>query len=154
MLRLVNYNIVFQEVPNEVTLAINISNCPNRCAGCHSPYLQENIGEELTENILSDLMEKYSGAITCICFMGGDADPKSVEKLAVFVKEKTGGGIKTGWYSGKNTLPVDCSFLNFNYIKLGAYIEKLGGLNSKITNQRFFHIEDGIMKDITYKFRR
>ncbi len=154
MLRLVNYNIVFQEVPDEVTLAINISNCPNRCAGCHSPYLQENIGEELTENILSDLMEKYSGAITCICFMGGDADPKSVEKLAVFVKEKTGGGIKTGWYSGKNTLPVDCSFLNFNYIKLGAYMEKLGGLNSKITNQRFFHIEDGIMKDITYKFRR
>ena len=29
MLKYANYDIVFQEVPDEVTLAINISNCPN-----------------------------------------------------------------------------------------------------------------------------
>ena len=49
MLRYVDYDIVFQEIPDEVTLAINLSNCPNRCKGCHSPHLLENVGESLTE---------------------------------------------------------------------------------------------------------
>ena len=38
MLKYANFDIVFQEVPDEVTLAINISNCPNQCVGCHSKY--------------------------------------------------------------------------------------------------------------------
>ena len=49
MLKYVNYDIVFQEFPDEVTLAINLSLCPNGCPGCHSAYLKEDIGEELTE---------------------------------------------------------------------------------------------------------
>ena len=39
MLKYVNTDIVFQEIPDEVTLAVNISNCPCRCPGCHSQYL-------------------------------------------------------------------------------------------------------------------
>ena len=53
MLKYTDYDIVFQEIPDEVTLAINLSNCPNRCKGCHSPYLQQNVGEALTEENLS-----------------------------------------------------------------------------------------------------
>ena len=49
MLTYVNHDIVFQEFPDEVTLAINLSRCPNRCPGCHSPYLQQEEGEELTK---------------------------------------------------------------------------------------------------------
>ncbi|MEG2282023.1 MAG: anaerobic ribonucleoside-triphosphate reductase activating protein, partial [Rikenellaceae bacterium] len=74
-LKYVNYDIVFQEIPDEVTLAINLSNCPNRCLGCHSPYLQQDIGEPLSEEVLSKLIDKYGSAITCVCFMGGDAAP-------------------------------------------------------------------------------
>ena len=48
MLKYVNYDIVFQEFPDEVTLAINLSLCPNGCPGCHSAYLKDDIGEELT----------------------------------------------------------------------------------------------------------
>ena len=44
MLKYVNTGIVFQEIPDEVTLAINISNCPCHCPGCHSHYLWEDIG--------------------------------------------------------------------------------------------------------------
>ena len=47
MLKYANFDIVFQEVPEEVTLAINISNCPNQCPGCHSKnvdYLTRVIG--------------------------------------------------------------------------------------------------------------
>ena len=59
MLRYADYDIVFQEIPDEVTLAINLSNCPNHCKGCHSAYLMEDVGEPLTEESLSTLLGKY-----------------------------------------------------------------------------------------------
>ena len=152
MLRFINYNIVFQEVPNEVTLAINISNCPNRCKGCHSPYLQEDTGEVLDNNALTAMLEKYGDAITCVCFMGGDASPKEVEQCSVFLREQSNRRLKTAWYSGKNEFSKECSLNNFNYIKLGAYIKHLGGLDSKTTNQRFYKIANGEMINITKTF--
>ena len=45
MLKYVDYDIAFQEIPDEVTLAINLSNCPHR-AGCHSPHC-DDIGKNL-----------------------------------------------------------------------------------------------------------
>ena len=152
MLRFANYDIVFQEIPGEVTLAINISNCPNCCQGCHSPYLMENKGEVLDENLLTGLLEKYGNAITCVCFMGGDSSPEDVEKLSDFLHKKTNHKIKTGWYSGKSALPENCSLAHFNYIKLGPYIELLGGLDSASTNQRFYRIENETMFDMTSCF--
>ena len=152
MLRYTDYDIVFQEVPDEITLAINISNCPNRCKGCHSPYLLKDIGEPLTEENLSALLKKYGKAITCVCFMGGDASPADIEQLAEYLHRQTVAPVKVGWYSGKSELSpaIDLDF--FEYIKLGPYIEHLGGLKSPTTNQRFYRIENGVMKDITYRF--
>ena len=49
-------SVVFAEIPDEITLAINISNCPGSCPGCHSPYLQQDTGEELTAEKLSALI--------------------------------------------------------------------------------------------------
>ena len=148
MLRYTSYDIVFQEVPDEVTLAINISNCPNRCEGCHSPHLQEDTGEELTENALSALLEKYGNAVTCICFMGGDNSPEDVLSLAKFAKQLHK---KTAWYSGNSNFYNNAQKY-FDYIKLGAYIKELGGLNSPATNQRFYRIENETIIDITEQF--
>lgn len=50
--------VVFAEVPDEVTLAINISNCPCQCKGCHSSYLAQDIGTELTFNEVRKLIRK------------------------------------------------------------------------------------------------
>ena len=154
MLRFVSYDIVFQEIPGEVTLAVNISGCPHRCKGCHSPHLWEDAGALLDENALAELLQKYGGAITCICFMGGDATPRQVEYLAARARASTGGSVKTGWYSGCNTLPDDSLVQHFDYIKLGAYVESLGGLRSAATNQRFYQVENGKMVDSTSAFRR
>jgi len=154
MLRYSNYNIVFQEIPGEVTLAINLSNCPNRCKGCHSPYLQQKIGEALDEFVIDYLLVKYGNSVTCICFMGGDADPEDIEKLSVQIRQKSEGIIKTGWYSGRGELPETISGNNFDYIKLGPYIEKFGGLDSLNTNQRFYKIEKGEMIDQTVLFQQ
>lgn len=143
MLKIYNFDIVCQEIPDEITLALNISGCPNRCPGCHSPWLQQDIGEILNEQTLSDIVEKYIGGITCVCFMGGDADPQEVTRLACFIRNKYP-HIKTGWYSGCDS-PVSADKLSgvLDYIKTGSYIEKLGGLKSPGTNQKLFKIEKG-----------
>lgn len=153
MLRYSNYNIVFQEIPGEVTLAVNLSNCPNRCKGCHSPYLQENIGDVFDEFVLDHLLDKYGNSVTCICFMGGDSDPQEVERLSALIHEKSNGNINTGWYSGRSKLPENISVRYFNYIKLGPYIEKLGGLDNPTTNQRFYKVEKEKLIDQTFLFQ-
>ncbi len=154
MLKYHSYNIVFQEVPNEVTLAINLSNCPNKCHGCHSPWLQKNIGEPLNQEVLDKLLEEYGKAVTCICFMGGDAFPEEVDCLSFYIKYSTNNQMKTAWYSGKWDFSELCSLKNFDYLKLGPYIEILGGLDSSDTNQRYYQILDNCMIDKTYLFQK
>lgn len=152
MLKYVNFDIVFQEIPDEVTLAINLSNCPNRCKGCHSPYLMEDVGEPLTAVVLVDLLSRYGQGITCICFMGGDSAPEEITQLATAVKSYLN-DIKVGWYSGRNYFPAGFSVQPFNYIKLGAYVENLGNLRSKNTNQRLYKItENQELEDVTFMF--
>ena len=152
-MKYVNYSIVFREVPNEVTLAINLSNCPHRCKGCHSPYLREDTGDILDNEVLEKLLDKYSDAITCVCFMGGDASPREVEQCAAFTRNHSNGRLKIGWYSGNDKFSENCSLQSFDYIKLGAYIEHLGGLDVPTTNQRFYRIKNGKMVDITERFQ-
>ena len=154
MLRLASYDVVFQEIPGEVTLALNLSNCPNRCDGCHSPHLWEDTGVLLDEGALFELFGKYENAVTCVCFMGGDSAPCEVARLAAFLRDKAVGEIKTGWYSGKRKLPENFPSENFDYIKLGPYKKQLGGLTSDTTNQRFYRVENGELIDSTHLFRR
>lgn len=152
MLKYVDYDIVFQEIPDEVTLAINLSGCPYRCKGCHSPQLQENIGEELNEAALSRLLQTYGKTITCLCFMGGDADPERVCLLATYVRQNWRGTIQTAWYSGNDRM-YDRALSCFDFVKTGPYIEALGGLNRKNTNQRLYRIDQGTLTDITSRLQ-
>lgn len=86
MLRYTDYDIVFREIPDETTLAVNLSGCPNRCPGCHSPQLQEPIGEPLTEAVVERLLARYGATVTCLCLMGGDGDPHEAARLALFAR--------------------------------------------------------------------
>lgn len=149
MLKYVDAKVVFAEVPDEVTLAINISNCPCQCKGCHSSYLAQDIGTELTFNEVRKLIKKNSG-ISCIAFMGGDSEPKRINALASFVTNHY--QLKVAWYSGRQELSKDIELRNFDYIKLGPYIEELGPLSSRTTNQRFYKVNDKELVDITSKF--
>ena len=145
MLKCYSYDIVCQEIPDEVTLAVNISCCPNRCPGCHSPWLWGDEGELMTEDFLDALIGRYASAITCFCFMGGDADPSEIQRLAFWIIDRFP-GIRTAWYSGRQELPDGFDLRSMNYIKLGPYIEELGGLKSPTTNQVFYVVgQDGTM---------
>ena len=151
-MKVASFDIVFQEIPGEVTLALNLSNCPCHCPGCHSPHLAEDIGEPMTEELLSGLIARYGAMITCVCFMGGDADPAEVARWAEWVKKLKikNYELKTAWYSGRMHMPQDEKA--FDYVKLGPYIEELGGLKSEKTNQRLYKREDDSWKDITNSF--
>ena len=128
-MKFLTQGIVFSEIPDEITLELGITNCPFNCKGCHSPFLQSDIGEILNEN-------------------GGF--PKEVEELCITVKNNYP-NIKTAWYTGLSEIP-DINLDYFDYIKIGAYIKDLGGLKSPKTNQRLYKIKDKKLEDITYKF--
>ena len=134
-----SYSVVFQEVPNEVTLVFNITNCKYHCKGCHSEYLWEDVGTPLTKGLLFELLKRYKGLCTCVCFMGGD------EEIAPFLPMIKEFGYKTCLYTGSNDF-FRFKDLNLDFIKIGPYIEELGGLNSKDTNQIFLKREN----DSTY----
>lgn len=150
MLKYVDTKIVFQEIPDEITLAINISNCPCRCKNCHSPYLAEDIGIALTIKEINKLIESNKG-ITCICFMGGDAEPEEINTIAKVIS-KTHKKLRIAWYSGRQELSKEINLKNFHYIKLGPYIEDKGPLTSRTTNQKLFKVCGSNLKDITYLF--
>ena len=141
--------VTFSEFPDEISLCINISQCPCHCTGCHSSYLAEDIGEPLLESTLHRLITENKG-ITCVGFMGGDIEPKSVNALAQYIKTEY--NLKVGWYSGRQTLSKDIEFDNFDYIKIGPYIEEYGPLNKNTTNQKFYKIINNKLQLITDKF--
>ena len=99
----------------------------------------------MTEELLDSLTGRYKGLITCVAFMGGDADPEEVFKWADYVRP-----LKTAWYSGRTIFPKDPRTLD--YVKLGPYIESLGGLKSPTTNQRLYKRENDSWVDITSVF--
>jgi anaerobic ribonucleoside-triphosphate reductase activating protein len=149
MVKYKDYFIVFEEIPDMVSLAINVTNCQNRCIGCHSPELRCDIGIELTKSELDKIISINSGA-NCILFMGEGNDLNSLIELVKYIKETY--NISVGIYSGREIVE-DIFFSIFDYVKVGPYIEKFGPLNSPDTNQRLYKCYNGIKEDITYRFQ-
>lgn len=145
------YAIVCEEVPDEVSLAFNISGCEHKCPGCHSQYLWEYTGDIL-KNDISQLIEKYAGLISCICFLGGD---QNIEELKTLCKIVKGYGLKTCIYSGEDTCKPFMEMIHLNlidYLKIGKYDIQRGPLNFISTNQIMYKITDSNLLDITYLF--
>ena len=157
--------VVFEEIPNEVTLAINISNCQNNCEGCHSAYLKGNVGEELTTEALDNLISANDG-ITCVCFMGEGNDDLAIQNLMAHLHQNHP-ELKIGLYSGREEVLEDFYWELLDYLKIGPYIQSCGPLNKKTTNQRLYGRDENIItgvqgpsgtryryhwKDITEKF--
>lgn len=155
-MKYVSTEVVFVEIPNEITLAINISGCKIRCPDCHSKYLWDDIGDELTTDALNTVIEENDG-VSCVCFMGGKFN--EIKKLLEFIQNNHP-SLRTAWYTGESELPRDNGLLELlDYIKIGPYIKDKGGLDSKGTNQRMYEVisdKNGrrILNDITYKFQK
>ncbi len=129
---------VFAEIPDEITLAISISGCPIQCKGCHSQYLWEDVGQELSTEVLTNLLREHLG-VSCVCLMGGDQDPKEVNRLVRHIKENS--RVRTAWYSGRKDLDAGVELQNLDYVKLGPWIAERGPLSAPGTNQRFYMVK-------------
>lgn len=153
MLKYTDTKVVFREIPDEITLAINISGCPCACEGCHSSYLAGDVGEELTVEALCELISR-NDMVSCLSFMGGDREPCEVSILALYIKVHYP-QIKVAWYSGRDELSSEVDIANFDFIKIGSYQTKFGALDSPTTNQRLYRITDQHeMEDITYRMTK
>lgn len=158
MVKYYNTEVVFEEIPTEISLAINITNCQNRCPGCHSPYLQNDVGTELTNYELDNLI-KASPGITCVVFMGEGNDIQTIEELSGIVQHKY--KLKTALYSGREYNQIEDHVWNsFDYVKVGPYKKEFGPLNDPNTNQRLYRMikvewlgaNTAVKEDITHKF--
>lgn len=151
-LKYADYAIVFQEVPNEVTLALNVSGCPYHCAGCHSKYLWDYVGRDMLAD-LPYLLAKYAGLITCVCFMGGDQNSDDLRAALKCVKGFSA-KLKTCLYTGSDCVEeMKIYFPALDYLKVGHYCQEKGGLNAATTNQRFYRVVGGKLIDETALFQ-
>ena len=142
--------ITFTEVPDEVSLCLNISGCPCFCQGCFEPWLQEDIGTELTYAELERLILK-NPHITCVCFMGGD---RYYDDIATLITELRCNypHLKWAMYSGRQEMQPFLSKI-LDYYKIGPYIEEKGPLDNPNTNQIFYKKENNEWINITYRFQ-
>ena len=141
------HTVVFQEVPNEVSLAYAITGCPQRCKGCHSEYLRDpDLGQPLTADVVLNHLQTYHGLLTCVLFMGGDHCPGDLIRLLKLVQSR---GLKTCLYTGR-TLVSKSILEHLDYLKTGPWVESLGGLGSPKTNQKFINVPTG--EDLTRAF--
>ena len=125
------------------------------CPNCHSQHVWDinsiGQGKELTYEELDKCIEAQK-LVSCILFFGGEWDLEYLKNIIKYIQNKY--DYKIALYSGH-----DFDFFSknkilelLNYIKVGPYVESLGGLSNPKTNQKLYYNDNGIYKDITYKF--
>lgn len=161
MLKFVESSVTFEEFPDEIALCLNLSLCPNHCPDCSEAYLAEDIGKELTTELLHDLIKSNPG-ITLIGFMGGDNDPITVYHFAKFIQKTY--KLKVGMYSGRDFLDLTLASV-LDYYKIGGWRmfkgpeetwknQSAGPLCLPTSNQKMYMRVDQKLIDITDKFRK
>ena len=133
-------SIVFQEVPNEISLCFSITGCKVGCKGCHSTELwQEDYGMKLTNINFTTWLNKYKSLISCVVFFGGEWQEAALIEKLIIAKNH---GLITCLYSGQQHININIS-QHLNFLKTGAWRAELGGLDSPITNQTFRNVVTG-----------
>ena len=142
-------SVVMEEIPDRVSLAVDISNCRGNCIGCHSPFLKKDIGQELTTEVIDRLVADNFG-VDCFLFLGEGRDLEALLELADHVRSK---GLLAAVYSGREEVE-EVFWDHFDYIKLGPYRPECGPLNSPTTNQRLYRRSgEGEWEDITSRLQ-
>ena len=140
-------DVVIEEIPDRVTLAVEISNCQGSCVGCHSPFLKTDIGEELTPAAI-DAMIRANFGVNCFLFLGEGRDRDALKTLAEYLRSRHP-GIERALYSGREKVEDELYDI-FDYVKVGPYRAEFGPLNERTTNQRLYYHRE----DITSRFWR
>ena len=132
--------IVFQEIPNEISIAFHITGCPLRCLGCHSSIQRNSeLGNDLNEDIFRAEIEKNIDYVSCVLFLGGEWDESQLCKLLDISKAKY---LNTALYTGLEFDEVSSEIKNrLTYLKYGPFVSSLGPLSSSSTNQKLINLK-------------
>ena len=123
------------EIPNKTVLKIELSQCRNNCTGCNTPWLKEDIGEVLNENVLGKLITENNG-VDCVLFSPEGSDTDYITYLASMVHKFVLANLEVAVYCGRKDLGKDKKpyEMVFDYIRLGQYTK------TKRNTQRLYHI--------------
>jgi anaerobic ribonucleoside-triphosphate reductase activating protein len=137
--------VVFEEIPDKVTLSFSITNCQGTCKGCHSAFLRRDIGEMIDCTILDRKFVKTIKNVNCVLFLGEGTDLQALIEMSEHLRKNY--NLETAIYSGRDEVE-DELFEHFDYVKVGSYQADKGPLNKETTNQRLYYHRE----DITSKF--
>ena len=129
-------DVVFQEIPDEISLCFFVAGCDVRCVCCHSAHTWSvRTTPVMPLETYEQMLHKYIDKVSCVLFMGGEWDSDLPHWLSLAKHYK----YKTALYTGRTSLPEDIT-IHLDYVKYGPWIEELGGLSSKTTNQRLYDL--------------
>ena len=94
-MKIYQHDITFSEISTEICLTFFVSGCNLHCPGC-SWQNTELTPVKLTPTYYAELLHKYQGKATCVCFLGGEWDLALVDYLRLANKL----GYKTCLYTG------------------------------------------------------
>lgn len=129
---------IFREIPGEISLGLSISGCQIHCVGCNQRELWEDKGTPLDVETLCGLLNQHNG-ITCLLLLGGEHNIDALTELFMYAHKR----VKTAWYCGLDMIPNDKTKIMqyIDFLKLGHYDARFGGLDSPTTNQRLYRLE-------------
>lgn len=136
--------ITLNEVPDKVAFFIELGSCTQRCKGCHSKELWEEVKEPTSlDALLKEAEEVIDKGANAIVLMGGTCNGLNIKELSTILQALSDIA-PTCLYSGSDNQKLNRFFAentNITWIKTGSYKEELGGLSSPTTNQRFYRKE-------------
>lgn len=139
-------DVTLVDVPGEISLSFAIAGCQLNCKGCFWQQLKAESGELLDLQTYENWLLRYKNYVSCVLFYGGEWH---VAELVAYLQLAQQHGLKTCLYTGlKKVVPE--IYQQLDYLKTGAYIERLGGLSSPATNQRFRDLKNHV--DLTGLF--
>lgn len=144
--------IVFQELPEHISLAYTIYGCPLACEGCHSEDTwDKRQGHALSDQSFTEDLITYQGLINAVVFFGGEWHPLALQAK---LKIAQAHGLKTCLYTGLDSVSRLLK-PHLDFVKTGRWIPELGGLDATTTNQKFLKLEHGeVVEDLTHCFRK
>ena len=144
LIPVVSTGITLNEVPDKVAFYVELGECTQHCAGCHSPHLWEPVAHKTTlEDLQAQADEAIDKGANAIVLMGGTTNGLSMDDL---IKVIDGLEViaQTCLYSGIDDMEVNryiAEHSHLTWIKTGSYKDELGGITSPTSNQRFFRKE-------------
>ena len=137
-MRIYNFFTSFQEVPNNLSLCFSFAGCPLKCNGCS--WQGETSYREYGLDEMKGIVRKYAPYVSCVCCLGGEWEGVSFVDFLSYCKRL---GLKTCLYTGLTEMKNADVLNRLDFIKLGPYVECLGGLQKRETNQVFLDVKTG-----------